>query len=466
MKKLFLYLFYQAVKLLVKLIFRIFYAKTVITNKQGLYNDHPGVVVSNHPNALIDPLQVASRTSKMQHFLANINMFEHPIGNWFFGTFYCIPIERPKDVEGKGKEAQKKRAAQNRKSFARCNAFLASGGSLYIAPQGGMELERRVTKFKTGTARIVMSAESANDFSLGLYILPIGLNYIAANEFRSNLLINVGQPLRVDQYREMYQEDVFQTVRQMTADLETQVRALTIHTLDDKEDAFLHHLETIETTDAPLGMEAHFHRTQQVLQELRHAQKNVSQVYQQLQATTFQYFEQLRKNKSSDAAFVASQDPKGVGQMGLKMLGMLIGFPLFLYGWLNNFLACYLPSWIAQKMKLFEGYKSTVKMISSIFVFPIIYGLQVYLIYRWGGNAWWSLIYFLSLYPLGLLAWWYRDRWQYLRQAFAAAKMGKSTPGEFNQLIEQRKSIQALMAQIRLEYKRVQPASSVTHPKP
>ncbi|MEM8910072.1 MAG: 1-acyl-sn-glycerol-3-phosphate acyltransferase, partial [Bacteroidota bacterium] len=258
---LFLYLFYQAAKALTRLVLGVFYAKTVVTNRKNLAYQNPGIVVSNHPNALLDPLHVASRTQKIQFFLANITMFQHPISNWFFSTFYCIPIERPKDIQGRG--------VQNKASFEKCDEFLTGGGSLYIAPQGAMELKRRIEKVKTGTARIALSAEQKNDFQLGMTILPVGLNYSAANDFRSQLLINVGEPLLIKDYAQAYQQDPIQTVRQLTADLKSRMGELIITTQDEAEDELLYQIETLQATNEPLEMSPTFKRSKQTLKQLR-----------------------------------------------------------------------------------------------------------------------------------------------------------------------------------------------------
>lgn len=430
---LFLYLFYQASKTLVKLVLGVFYAKTVIVNKENLKYQNPGIVVSNHPNALLDPLHVASRTRKIQFFLANITMFHHPISNWFFSTFYCIPIERPKDVGN--------RTVQNKESFAKCDEFLSGGGSLYIAPQGAMELERRITKLKTGTARIALSAENNNNFNLGMTVLPVGLNYSEPNDFRSTLVINVGEPMLVKDYKAAYEQDQFGAVRQMTADLHKRLSALVIDTADDEEDDLLRKIEEIQATEKPLSLDATLLRSQKTLRELQHLRAEEPKAYQKLANNLNNYFGELTNIKSTDEGLVKNNVAPTFFESLIKLLGGVLVFPVFLYGWINNYLAAFLPAWIARKMNLFKGYTATVKTLSSLFVFPLIYGIQIFLVQHFGGVGWITVVYALSLYPAGLFAWWCKENWKKHVEARRFKKYAQQNPKKQTALKEQRVSI-------------------------
>ena len=161
-------LVYGFAKFLVIASTRIFFSR--IYKKSGeRFNrkDRPTILSSNHPNTMLDCLNVAERIPwQMTHFLGNANMFQGKIGNWFFTNFFVIPIQR--------KEDSGNRKFDNKKSFAKVNAFLESGGALFIAPEGGSNIARRLRPLKSGTARMALNTEHENDFQLGLEILPIG----------------------------------------------------------------------------------------------------------------------------------------------------------------------------------------------------------------------------------------------------------------------------------------------------
>ncbi|HKK80402.1 MAG TPA: 1-acyl-sn-glycerol-3-phosphate acyltransferase, partial [Phaeodactylibacter sp.] len=238
-----LYAIYQFLKGLTKLSLRLYYPNADLLNIQRLKYKGGSILVSNHPNTLIDPLNAASRVPKIVHFLANASLFGTPFTYWFFNTFFCIPVERPQDTKGK--------PINNQAAFAKSHRFLARGGCLFIAPEGGSEMERRVRPFKTGTARIALGAEAKADFKLGLRILPVGLSYEHPERFRSHMIVNACEPILVSEYAELYREDSIAAARQLTKELEERVRNATIDTQSPEEDKAILAMEQLLRNSQP-----------------------------------------------------------------------------------------------------------------------------------------------------------------------------------------------------------------------
>ena len=265
--------------------------------------DNPAILVCNHPNTFLDAVGVAARAKKMVFFLANAGMFSTRFSNWFFTNFYCIKIERPKDVDG--------RKIQNNKSFEMCDNHLTNSGILFIAPQGVSQDKRRLDTFKTGTARIALSAESKNDFNLGLTIIPVGLNYSAPRNYGSSLFFNVGTPIKVDQFKEDYLADPINTARQMTTYLEDRMKELIIDTIDEEEDEFIKKVETIQQTENPLPIDAAFARSKKTIEELRFLKKTEPKKHQQLERQLEQYFLGVNQHKMDDTTFAEESKENG-----------------------------------------------------------------------------------------------------------------------------------------------------------
>lgn len=413
-----MYIIYLFLKALVKLVLWIFYPKTTVVHPERLRFEYPAIVVSNHPNTLLDALHSAARVKKQVFFLANASLFSTPFQNWFFNKFYCIPIKRKQDTKGG--------TVNNEDSFARCDEFLGNGGCLYIAPEGGSEMERRLRKIKTGTARIALSAESKKDFQLGLKIVPIGITYEQPNQFRSAVLIRVGEPIEIKDYQEGYQQADFATAQKITERLTAEMRSLIIDVDDEEQDELVRRLEIIQQTEQPLTPEPHFQRTKKLIEELRQLQEENPQHYELLQTKTHTYFKALRSHSLSDRSVAG--DKKAKPLLWLQAFLLLLGLPLFIYGWLNNYLPAKIPSWLVQRLKFYVGYDATVKAISGLVTFPLFYYLQYRLV-----GAWWDapipLIYLLSLPLLGWVALKYRSffrkwisNWRY---AFVIAEAKK-----------------------------------------
>ncbi|HMQ46750.1 MAG TPA: 1-acyl-sn-glycerol-3-phosphate acyltransferase [Saprospiraceae bacterium] len=427
-----LYVIYKILRQITIVLLRIYFPKTTVVNGDRFRFKRPSIVVSNHPNTLIDPLNAAWRVPMVVHFLAYVGLFKHWFTNWLFNTLYCIPVTRQQDANGN--------SPKNENSFEACYTFLGNGGCLYIAPEGTSYMERRLRPVKTGTARIALETEKRHDYDLGLSILPVGLTYDQPDRFRSRLFIKTGAPIWIKDYRAAYEADPQQAVKHLTREMDTRLRSLLIDTKDDEEDAFLYKMETLLRNSQPLPEEQHFERSQQLLIDTRAWQESEPESKESFQADLNRYFEQLEKQPFSDESVVHAPSQSRLNAH------LILGFPLYIYGYVNNFL----PAWLSDKMvkwlKLFNGYDTTVRMLSGLVFFPLFYFLQTKLVLYWAD---WKIAvaYLLSLLPSGLYTLQYRDRLKKWFKARQFLRWQKKETAQADQLKDlRRKLIQQLAA--------------------
>lgn len=408
-----LYGFYQLVKLIVRLAFRIFYPYKIYLHPERLRFDYPAILVSNHPNTLIDPLTVAAKTKKLVFFLANAGLFSSRFGHWFFNKFFCIPVQRPQDKGGN-------RPISNEDSFSRANDHLINGGVLYIAPEGGSETGRRLRPLKTGAARIALSTEKKQDYKLGMAIVPVGLTYYRPDQCGSRLVVQVGEPIFPQKYREADENNHVQAVRNLTADLKNRLGALLINTQSELEDQRLRMLEAIRQNDKPLSGESRFRREMSLLQDMR------AKADDELFTLLDRYRVQLLNYRIKDSV-VGKADSKSFS------LWILLAIPVYLYGLINNFFAAKIPVWLSQKLDLYEGYTATVKIISALITIPLFYWLQTQLV-SWYFGAVFTWPYLISLPVSGILYWRLARRFRAVERAWRYRRLAKSSREELQQL--------------------------------
>ncbi|MCO6476074.1 MAG: 1-acyl-sn-glycerol-3-phosphate acyltransferase [Phaeodactylibacter sp.] len=399
-----LYIIYHFLKLVTRICLWVYYPRMTVLNRQNFKFGRPTILVSNHPNTLLDPLHAAVRVPMIVHFLANASLFNGPFLNWFFSTFFCIPVERPQDVGG--------RPINNEQAFAKASDFLSKGGCLYIAPEGTSYKGRRVRPLRTGAARIALTAENNESFGLGLSIMPVGLTYEASNCFDSRLTIYAGEPIWIKDYETLYQKDTFQAARQLTDDLEEALRALVIHTRDEEENRLIARLETLLRNSKPVTEPVHFARTQYLIARFRAWQERSPAEAMQFRQEVEQYFRALRNQGTEDRALGRPPRP-----LWLHFIGLVVLFPLFLHGLAHNFLPAFIPVGLARRLKLDVEYNATVKILAGLITFPLFYFLQYKLIY-WLYDWQTALIYLLTLLPAGFFAWAFYRRQKHLIRYF------------------------------------------------
>ena len=100
----------------------------------------------------------------------------------------------------------------------------------------------------------------------------------------------------------------------------------------------------------------------------------------------------------------------------LTLLYTIIGFPVYLYGLLNNYLAYLIPGRIAQMISKEEVYMAPMMMTIGIFSFTGLYALQVFSFHKLlDGHEWLTVLYALSLPMSGFFVLHY---WHYLLASY------------------------------------------------
>ncbi len=405
----FMSLVYRFLKLLVQIVLRIFYPKTTVIGKENLRFKEAAIVISNHPNTLMDPLQVASRVHKQVFFLANAGLFSTPFTNWLFNTLYCIPIKRKQDQGAPG--------VSNEDSFAKCDAFLGSGGVLFIAPEGGSVMERRLRPFKTGTVRIALSAAEKKNFDLDISIRPIGVHYDRPNKFGSACVINVGEPIKVKDWQQQYLRDGQNAVRSLTQQVQDTVQALVIDVEEGEQQEIHRIVESICRNNNPLAGEEDFRRGQVLANQLKKRAESDEDQYRGFADKLKKYGAELTAKRIDDEA--VAKEGRSLLNHGLFLL---LGLPLFLYGVINHILAAGIPALLARTMKVYIGYQATVKAVVGLFTVPLFYYLQSKVVSWYTGNTI-SWLYLLSLPLVAWVAWLYWKAWLRFRRNWNYARL-------------------------------------------
>lgn len=170
-----------------------FFKKIKVHHKENIPKKGAVLLVSNHKNALIDPLLIATTTERNIHFLTRASAFKIKVVHWFLATLNMIPIYRMRD----GKET----LAKNEAIFKKCFTILNKHKCLLIFPEGTHDIKRWVRPLSKGFTRITFGALEQNP-NLKLYVVPVGLNYTSASKFAESVSIYYGKPILANDFYE------------------------------------------------------------------------------------------------------------------------------------------------------------------------------------------------------------------------------------------------------------------------
>lgn len=377
---------------------------------------------------MVDVLNVAKKKKAIVHFLANAGLFSNPIGNWFFSTFYCIKVERPKDVDG--------RKIDNAAAFQKSSDFLSRGGTLYIAAEGGSKLERRLRKLKTGGVRIAFDTMQKTNWELPLCFLPVGITYENAKLARYDLFYNFGEPIYVADYKEQYDAEPKKTIKKLTSDIQARMQDLLLHTEpeDDDVDKIVQKLEVIHKNENGNDHASQFFISKKWIAKLLDFKNNDHSKYQTIQASVNTYCKNIVEHKLSDKSI---QEKSNWLQYTTLVCTSLFAF----IGWINNLPAFFLPDFIMRKTKLYPGYTSTVKLLLVITIFPLTYWLQYKLLSAVLGYKFMYVLYLGIAIILGFFALWWGRIFAQLKKDRNWLSLKRTNKQLTEAIYEQRKQI-------------------------
>lgn len=374
---------------------KLFYPNTVLHNSQYLNTKGPLILIGNHPNGMMDPINLALHSNRMVHFLAKSQLFGNWFSSWFFNTFYCIPVQRS--------NFSTDQPVDNNQSFERCNAFLKDGGSLYVAPEGTSLNVRRILPLRTGGARIALSAEAANDFRLGIKFVVSGITYVDQGSFWSGKYVTTSAPFGIDDLKDIYQQDNFTAVRQLTDKIYDELRKLNICL---ENDAFLPKFEKIIRWLYP-GIDSdpeQFFKTGCFLAENINKQEKHSP--EKLDAMTapilrIEGFMQKWCLKAAQVPEVAAHN--SFADLLLRFILSLFALPVIAIGLFIHFIPNFIP-WLVEKLaRQHPIYIATTKFVAGFFIYLIYYPLLLKYIFSLGFTIGQTIAIILGAIICGLL---------------------------------------------------------------
>ncbi|WP_421796299.1 1-acyl-sn-glycerol-3-phosphate acyltransferase [Haliscomenobacter sp.] len=418
---------YTVLKALIKLVVHAYYPRIAFSGKRKLKISGPTIITGNHPNTLMDALNGALWVNQPVYFLAMARLFKPDWVGKILRFLFCIPLERRKDNNGG--------PVNNDDSFRQAIDHLLAGRNLFIAPDGGNELERNLLPLKTGTARISLSAEMQQDFQLGLHILPLGYTYYGDREqFGSEMLIQAGEPITLQDFAEANTHDHQSTVRNLTALLEKRMQDLLLNVKDEEEDQLLYVLEDILRDEAPLPLPAFFQRSKALLLHLRNYAIEHPEAYDSFVLQVKNYAQALKSTQVRSGAVFLQQIGRSARLR--KQLKFWILAPVWAFAWLNHWPLIALCRFAVRKLDLHIGYKTTVELCLGLLALPIFYLLQSLLVEAFTSTTL-SWIYLLAIAVAGRIASFNRG---YMENGFSFVKLNKMGPIK-HKLAQERKAL-------------------------
>ena len=215
---------YAVLMRLARIALRWYYREVQIIGAARVPLDVPMLVVANHPNALMDPMLVATAMPRRLTFTGKATLFEKPLLPLLLRNVGVVPLRRASDEAARRAAGGATDPQRNTEAFRAIVAALVARRAVLIFPEGKSHDEPGMSPLKTGTARIALQAIDAGVGDL--VVLPVGLVFEDKSEPRTRVLVEVGDPLRLAEWRPAQTGGAAEA---LTAEIDRRLREVTVN---------------------------------------------------------------------------------------------------------------------------------------------------------------------------------------------------------------------------------------------
>ncbi len=186
---------YRWIVAFLRLLVRCFFRRVEVVGLENVPAAGGGIVVSWHPNGLVDPALILTSFPRQVVFGARHGVFRIPVLGTIVKNIGTVPILRAMDLPNM---TPAERVAANAKSLDALAARIADGAFSALFPEGTSHDAPHLIEMKAGAARLYYQARSRQEAGAApSVILPVGLHYDDKDLFRSNAMVEFAEPLVV-----------------------------------------------------------------------------------------------------------------------------------------------------------------------------------------------------------------------------------------------------------------------------
>lgn len=181
---------YYLVRPIARIAIKIFYRKIYFSNLEHIPRGKPVILAANHPTAFMEPCIAAIFLKQPLYFLVRGDFFGQRFYRFLLESLKMLPIYRIIDAGYSGLK-------NNYATFEACADALFNGKTIMMFPEGNTTHEKRMRPVRKGLARIVAGTLEKYPDLEEIYVVPLGVNYSYAEQPRSMVMIDAGEPIPV-----------------------------------------------------------------------------------------------------------------------------------------------------------------------------------------------------------------------------------------------------------------------------
>jgi len=364
---------------LIHIITTTFFRRIDVVGEENIPLDGPVIFAGNHPNALMDGWLLTARCGRWPlHFMANAKLWKYRLLGRMLDASGAVPVYRREEHDGD---------VDNSEAFDKLYEVIEAGNCMGIFPEGVSHTESQLSKLKTGTARIALSAAARGNAKVT--IIPCGLNYIHRHRFRSQVLIEFGEPILIDgEWLTKFSADERDAVRQLTEYLADALTAVTLNAPDWSTLRFIQTARRLyKPATAKLSPGEYIELNRRFVDtylsnasepEMTEFRNEVDDYQSRLDALGLKDY-QLREKVSVSKAF---------RRLMMRSISLMLLLPVAIPGVLLHLPVGWLAAFVGERFSYEQDDIATLKVFATITLLPILYLVAAFFVGNYFGAVW------------------------------------------------------------------------------
>lgn len=374
-----------------------FYRRVIVVGRDNINPNDYLIFAPNHQNALMDALAVLFTHKGQPIFLARADIFKRKFIASILYFLKILPVFRLRDGFDNVKS--------NDIIFDKTIDVLRNKNGLVILPEGSHEGVRRLRQLKKGICRIAFQAYEATGFSLNIKIIPVGIEFTNYYRVRQVLTVVYGNPIEISQFYDSYRKNPQRAMNELRSLLSAEMEKNMVHIESEEDYEAIDELRSLingKYSD-DIRMPKLF-RDRILINKLNRLKSSSADTYQKICELTLKIKEKAKLLKTDYRLLEKKKHPFYAMLSGV--LGLIIGFPLFIFGFVFNFVFLQIPNIPLKKVRDIQFHSSlryTISLMLAIVLMPAYLILSFALVSPW----WFAILIFISIPLTGLFSWSY-----------------------------------------------------------
>ena len=416
----------------------VFYRKVIVLGRENIKPEDHIIFAPNHQNALMDALAVLFTHKGQPIFLARADIFKRKTVAAILYFLKILPVYRIRDGFSSVKG--------NDEIFVKTIDVLKNKNGLVILPEGDHAGFRRLRQLKKGICRVAFQSDEATDFTLKIKIIPVGLEFSNYSRFRQVLTVVYGKPIEVSEYFDSYKVSPERALNELRARLSDEMKGIMVHIESEEDYEAIDELRSM--INGRFSDDIRFpklFKDRILVNKMNLLKLSNPALFSRICSLSIKIKEKAKEFNTDYRLLAKRKHP--LGWLIAGMIGIVITFPLFIYGNIFNLTFLEIPNLQIRKIKDPQFHSSIRYGISLALAFvflPLYLILSLFIFSSW----WLGLLIFLTLPLSGLFAWNYYLQFRRIIGGFRIRSLIKQKDEEFNILRKNHAELVNLIASL------------------